>query len=64
MKKGTVSLSSRIRKTTKYASRGLSFGVIAACIGVMAAAVSNGIRLDREEAARKKAEELGEQETE
>lgn len=64
MRKETVSLPKRIRKTTKYASRGLSFGVIAACIGVMAAAVAKGMRLDREEEAQRIAEELDHSEQE
>ena len=47
MKKETIET---LGKKRKIASKGASFGVIAACIGVMAAVVAKGIQLDKKEA--------------
>ena len=49
MKKEKVDLKGKKR----YASKGASFGVIGAVIGIMAAVVAKGIQLDKEEAASK-----------
>lgn len=46
------------RKTEKYASKKLSFGVIAFCIALMASVVAKGVQLDREDAERVEKERL------
>ena len=46
------------RKTEKYASKKLSFGVIAFCIALMASVVAKGVQLDKEDAERVEKERL------
>ena len=48
-KREMISFPQKARKTVKYASRGASFGMMAVCIGIMAAVVARGIQLDRQE---------------
>ncbi|MBR5926598.1 MAG: hypothetical protein IKZ78_04495 [Firmicutes bacterium] len=47
-----------LRKTETYASKKLSFGVIAFCIALMASVVAKGVQLDREDAERVEKERL------
>ena len=51
-------------KSVKYASKKLSFGVIAFCVGIMASAVLQGMKLDREEAEQRALEEAKARENE
>ena len=46
------------RKTETYASKKLSFGVIAFCIALMASVVAKGVQLDKEDAERVEKERL------
>ena len=50
-------MRTRERKTRGYASRGASFGVIGACIAVMALVVAKGMQLDKEDAEKRLLEE-------
>ena len=54
MKREKVNLKSSKRRLP---SKGASWGVILACIGTMIATVAQGIKLDKEEAAKKAADE-------
>ncbi len=53
LKRERIELPEVQRKTTKHASKAASFGVLAACLGVIAATVAKGIQLDKKEAADK-----------
>lgn len=53
MKREKVMAPAKKRSSTTYAKKGPSFGVMAACIGVMIATVMQGIKKDKEEAAEK-----------
>ena len=51
MRKEKIESSNKKRCTSKNASKGKHFGVMAACLGVMAAVIAKGIQLDKEENA-------------
>lgn len=51
-------------KKQKYASKKTSFGVLAFCIGIMAAIVAQGIKADREDAEQRAKEEAAQKQRE
>ena len=53
MKKEIINAPAKKRTSSNNAKKGPSFGVLAACIGIMIATVMQGVKKDKEEAAKK-----------